>query len=154
MVEAVQKRKSNDLNQQENSKLVPQDLDKYAQFPNLEDQIINNRAYNRLINYIFKNGNPPSSSSLTNNLNPMNTIGLLNPIVGLDQNDQLNGLEQQQFQSQPIFKSNKRFETASKFNSNDDLQQIRNLLKKSNELITRQKNIKKSNDQFDYLEFY
>lgn len=131
-------KRSSELSQPNVAKLVPQDLDKYSfQTPTLEDQIVNNRLYNRLINYIKSSVNAnlnSGSSSLP--LSSLVSMGSPNSMTKLSQLDQLN----QQL--------SKRYDTGTL--NYDDF--IKAYLRKSNDFLN--KNSKKSADLDDYAELY
>lgn len=123
-------KRSSELSQPNVAKLVPQDQDKYSfQTPNLEDQLVNNRLYNRLINFIRGSVNLNSGSSSL----PLNAPASM-PITKLSELDQL---------SQQL---SKRYD-ASRPNYDGF---IKAYLRKSNDFLSR----KKSSDLDDYTELY
>ena len=104
--------------------------------PSLEDQIINNRFYNRLINFIKSN----NANSGGQPLNPsMSNLNSINPIATqLDAMDRLNQL---------VVKS-KRFESGGL--NYEDLIKNYLLIKRGNDLVN--KNSRKPFGADDYLE--
>lgn len=111
--------------------------------PSLEDQIINNKLYNRLISYI-KNGASSSTNRLPSNMN--SNMNSMNPQL-TRLNQMIASLDGKLQNS--LLKS-KRFETSRL--ANDD-QTYKTYLKKSNDLVNRQKYVRRTNDLDDYSEF-
>ena len=118
------------------AKLVPQDLDKYAlQAPTLEDQLVNNRLYNRLINYIKSSANLNSQMNSGSSSLPLNSMG--SPMFSMSKLSALDQLNQQ---------ASKRYD-ATRPNYDEFL---RAYLKKSNDFLNNRKSV----DLDDYAELY